>query len=408
MGLNARLILWLAPRLMAGVAFWRRLRGQESARDLAERRGFHGPQGGLWLHGASNGELASARWLVEEIRAARPDLPILVTSSTVTGRSLVRSWDIAGLRVGLAPLESARVLRRFLADPPRAMVNLEGEFYPIRFGAVRAAGGEVLLLGARISARSHDFWAGVPGVARAMLAPVRLASAQDAASGRRLAALGVSPAAMTPVFDLKAEAVARLPVPDWPAREGRARVLLAASTHEGEEEAVLEAFSRSPGFDLLILAPRHPRRTEAVAALVQARGLTPSRHSQGQAPGRGAKSVHLADTMGEMDRWYAMAGACFVGGSLARKGGHTPWEPARHGAAILFGPDTANFAAAYARLEAAGAAVCVEDAAGLARTLDGLDGAAQDRMAQAARATLRQTAGAGLILDAVLSVLEPN
>ena len=406
MEIPPRLILWLAPRLMLGIALWRRLKGTESARDLAERQGRAGPDGGLWLHGASNGELASARWLVAALRAARPDLPILVTASTVTGRRLVESWEIPGIRAGLGPLERPAALRRFLARPPELMVNLEGEFYPARFAALRARGGRIALVAARMSARSHGFWSGLRPEAEAMLRPVALASPQDAESGERLLDLGLLPSVLAPVFDLKAEAIARLPRPVWAPREARARVLLAASTHEGEEAAVLDAFAGSDAFDLLILAPRHPRRGEALAQMVAARGLACSRRSAGAALPSGGKQVFLADTMGEMDLWYAAAGVCFVGGSLVRKGGHTPWEPARHGAAILSGPDTANFASAYDRLAARGAARRVEDGADLARTLAALDPGTQEAMAAAASTDLGQSALADDLVASLLSHID--
>lgn len=369
-----RPLLWLAPWLMLGLALWRVATGRETRADLAQRLGAGHPAP-TWVHGASNGELASARWLIEELARRGP---VQVTASTVTGRQMVRGWGIAGVTSGLAPLDLGFALRRFLAAPPRVFINLEGEFWPRRLDALRARGVRIALLGARMSERSAQFWAGAH-----LLRGIDLVSAQDEASRRRLEALGAGGG----VFDLKSEAIARLPRPAWAPRAARASVMLAASTHAGEEGPVLAAFAGS-GFRLLILAPRHPRRAEEVAGLIRAQGQADLRRSRGDAlPERG---IYLADTMGEMDLWYAAAGVCFVGGSLVDKGGHTPWEPVRHGAAVLHGPHVGNFRAAYAALGAAGATGDLAD-------LAGLDAAEQERRAQAALCLLRPEAGAALL-----------
>lgn len=176
---------------------------------------------------------------------------------------------------------------------------------------------------------------------------------------------------------------------------GRALCWLAASTHEGEEEPVLDAHLRAraahPGLRL-ILAPRHPDRAPAIAAMIAARGLNFVRRSQG-----GDAEVLLADTLGEMPLWYDRAGVCFTGGSLVARGGHTPWEPAAHRCAILHGPDIANFTEDYAALAQAGAAHQVSaDSRGeaLGEALAALIATPQaETMGQAARATLAARAG---------------
>ncbi|MCW1920069.1 3-deoxy-D-manno-octulosonic acid transferase [Rhodobacter sp. KR11] len=396
MTLPFRLLFWLLPRLMLGLALWRLLR-RETLRDLNQRLGGSPAAGAIWVHGASNGELASARWVIEALAAQGP---VLVTASTVTGRDMVAGWGLPGVRVSLAPLDLGLALRRFLRQPPCALINLEAEFWPHRFTMLRARGLPFALIGARMSERSARFW-GRAGLG--FLQGAALVSAQDSQTAERLAALGLAPG---PVFDLKAAATARLPQPTWAPRGQRARVLLAASTHAGEEALILDALA--PPFDLLILAPRHPRRGDAVAKLIAARGLTFGRRSRGEMPAVAQSSapqttgprVFLADTMGEMDLWYAMAGACFVGGSLVDKRGHTPWEPARHGAAILHGPHVANFQAAYATLQAKGAALPWSPAA-----LTALDGATQDRMAQAAAACLAQSGDGTALIAALLSLI---
>jgi 3-deoxy-D-manno-octulosonic-acid transferase len=193
-----------------------------------------------------------------------------------------------------------------------------------------------------------------------------------------------------PVLNLKAAAPATGgagALPGFP----RGDTVLAASTHPGEEGLVLEAFVAArvarPGLRL-ILAPRHPDRGDEVARQIAAQGLDFARRSRGEAP-EPARPVYLADTLGEMALWYAAAGVTFVGGSLVAKGGHTPFEPEAQGSAILHGPDTANFTAAYAALDAGEGAVQVADADALSRAFGALaDPAAQAAMAARATAAL--------------------
>lgn len=381
-----RLILALVLPVLAGLAL---LRGPRGA--LRERLG-HGPapqDAGprLWLHGASVGELTSARWVLQGLVAARPGLQVLVTCNTGTARVMVAGWGMPGVQAALAPFDTAaavgRVLRRW---QPAALILVENELWPGRIAAAAAAGVPVLAIGARLSARSAARWARAPGLIRPMLAALTWVSAQDAASRERLASLGLPLAAQGPDLDLKA-LVARPRRAPLKGPAARAHVLLAASTHEGEETPILEAFAAQRQFSHLILAPRHPERGDDLARRIAARGLTLARRSQGGVPDA-AQPVFLADTLGEMDLWYAMAGACLIGGSLVPKGGHTPHEPARHGCALLHGPSTENFAAPFARLDAADAALPVTSAT-LAAALDSLTPARQADLAVRAAPLLR-------------------
>lgn len=381
-----------------------RLAKGEGLADLGERLGRGRGEGpALWLHGASNGELASARWLVEDILAARPGLRLVVTANTRTGRAMVRGWGQAGVTPALAPMDMRFALRGFLGRwRPVGLISLEGEIWPNRLAMLAARGVPVAMLGARMSASSARGWGRFARLIGRALAGVRLASAQDAASRGRLLDLGLPQAAWMEDCDLKAEAWARMPRPAREARAARAGRVLAASTHEGEEEIVLEGFAAS-GLSELILAPRHDRRGDAVAALLAARGLRFARRSAGAEPGDAP--VFLADTMGEMERWYARAGICIVGGTFTNRGGHTPWEPARHGCALVHGPDVANFAAPFAALDAAGGALGVT-AKGLGAVLKTLDAAAQERLAVAADGALAAQGRGEALVHAVLKALD--
>ena len=172
--------------------------------------------------------------------------------------------------------------------------------------------------------------------------------------------------------------------PPLPADEDRVAVLkqaigarpcwAAASTHEGEEDAVAEAISalrRSVPNLLTILAPRHPERGDACIELLEGRGLTTARRSTGGAIAP-ATDVYLVDTLGELGLVYRLAEVAFVGGSLAPHGGHNPLEPARLDCALVTGPHTENFAEAFAALEDVGAVSRVSDANALAEAVRAL------------------------------------
>lgn len=374
-----RILFTLALPVLLARLVWRWLGGRESQRSVAERLGGGPVREGeaplLWLHGASNGELASARGLLSDIAGRMPALRILVTANTETGRALAEGWAVPGLSAALAPLDHPLVLRRFLRRwRPGALVVIENEFWPERMASCAARGIPVLALGARMSERSARRWRQVPWLTRPLISALTWLSAQDAGSEARFRALGLDTARIGPVMILKAAVAPEVPqaeldrlAPAFP----RATTILAASTHPGEEEIVLAAFTTARAENpalRLILAPRHPRRGPEVAALIRAAELGFATRSAGEEPRRD-QPVWLADTMGDMPLWYALAGITFVGGSLVPKGGHTPFEPAALRSAIITGPDVSNAAPAYAALEAAAAVRVVRTAEELAAAI---------------------------------------
>jgi 3-deoxy-D-manno-octulosonic-acid transferase len=191
------------------------------------------------------------------------------------------------------------------------------------------------------------------------------------------------------------------------ATHGRA-VVLAASTHRGEEALIIEAHRQlrrtMPGL-ITIVAPRHPERGGEVAELATSAGLVAITRSRGHLPDRGT-DLYVADTMGELGVFYRLARIVFVGGSLVRHGGQNPIEPAKLDCAILYGPHVANFAAVYEQLSRARAAALVTDADSLARSIAHLldDPGMVRKMAAAAKATVGQLGGA---LDRTYAAIEP-
>lgn len=383
-----------------------------------ERLGGGGPAGVrrgplIWLHGASNGELASARGLIERILARLPGARMVVTANTVTGRALASGWGLDRVSARLAPIDYLFALRRFIgAWQPDALILVESELWPNRVAEMARLGRPVLVVGARMSDRSYRRWARAPGVIRPVLDRFAFLSAQDAASRARFVSLGLDETRVGPEVDLKsgvtpageadASELARL-APLFP----RASTVLAASTHEGEEHVVLMGFAKARVArpDLrLILAPRHPRRGPEVAQQIARLRLGHATRSAGETPGHGVP-VYLADTMGEMALWYDLAGITYVGGSLVDRGGHTPYEPAAHGAALLHGPHVSNFADVFAALDEGGAARTVTNADEFATALIELDAATQARMAAKAGEVIAALRARGAGLDPILAAL---
>jgi 3-deoxy-D-manno-octulosonic-acid transferase len=340
----------------------------------------------IWVHGASVGELNSARDIITTLAK---DSSILVTCNTMTGRETVRNW---GLPCRLAPLDLPGALERFLtAAQPQLMITLEAELWPLRSRKLAERQVAQAIIGARMSQRSAASWARLRWVIRPMLERLAALSAQDQDSESRLRHLGLPDAAILPRLDLKLLTPARVvPVADSPARNA---TVLAASTHDGEETLILDAWQKicetHPALRL-ILAIRHPDRGDEVARLIRDRGLTCARRSAGQEDGR----ILLADTIGEMGRWYDAAALCVIGGTFTDKGGHTPWEPAAHRCAILHGPHVSNFTDSFADLEKQHAALPVTSET-LVAEMTGLlaEPARMHRMGDNARRVLLDRAG---------------
>lgn len=363
----------------------------------------------LWLHGASLGEVTSARWVIDALLAERPGMHILVTTNSMSGRAMVAGWGLTGVDSALAPLDAGgaagRLLDRVL---PQALVIIENELWPARIAAARRRGVPVLVIGARMSERSARRWRLWPGLIGTTLARIDWLSAQDDVSAMRFAALGLPLRARGPTLALKSLAAPEVRPAPFARPVERASCLLAASTHEGEEKLVLAAFTAARakgGPQFLILAPRHPRRGDAIAKEIGQTGLAFVRWSKAEVPGA-ETAVLLADTLGEMPHWYAMSGTCIIGGTFAPKGGHTPFDPAHFGCAMIHGPSVTNFAAQFAALDQGGGAIALSSAKDLTEALQGLSAPGQARLAAAANACLaRFSDGASEVTTRLLQAL---
>ncbi|CUH75792.1 3-deoxy-D-manno-octulosonic acid transferase [Tropicibacter naphthalenivorans] len=360
----------------------------------------------IWLHGASNGELASCWPVVQALSQARPDLKWVITSNSATGVDLARQWPLPQHTALPAPVDLARVSARVMRDwNVQAHITLETEIWPHR---ILSCPGPVVMLGARMSASTAKGWSRVPGLIRRTLGRVSFASAQDLQSLERLIDLGLPKSAAGPTVDLKSFHTP----PDLPAAPelglafDRAQTWLAASTHDGEDDILLEAhkIALNSQPDLrLILAPRHPRRAADILRLCTQHGLSVAQRSAGAPP---TEQVYLADTMGEMPRWYALAGRVFIGGTLTDRGGHTPYEPATFGCALIHGPDTRNFRASFDQLRQTDAAIQAATPAQIAQALAELTPTdTQEKQGRAAQEALRQDTDLAPLVDKLLQIL---
>jgi 3-deoxy-D-manno-octulosonic-acid transferase len=372
-------------------ALRRRLaRGKEDAARIGERLGqptAPRPEGRVvWVHAVGLGEVLALRPLLQAMQAQAPDLSFVITSVARSSAQVIAGNLPPRCTHQFLPLDGRDFVAAFLDHwRPALSVWSEQDLWP---GAIHDCAGRGIPLAyvnARMNAESLRRRRRVAGLYRDTLARFALVAAQDDETAASLRALGADPVvtgslkpAAAPLA-ADAEVVARLRT----MLAGR-RVWVAASTHAPDEAALIPAQAalwRADPAWLMILAPRLPQRSDEIAAALTAAGLPFARRSVGQVPEKG-QAVWLADSFGDMGLWYLLAERAFVGGSNGGLGGHNPWEPLALGLPVLHGPDTANFAADYAALDAEGLATLVPADAGT--LADAVQAPVADRAARAA------------------------
>ena len=390
-------------------------RGREDAQRFDERFGIASlarPDGALvWMHAASIGEAFSVLRLIERITETAAQPHVLVTTGTVSSARLLAGRLPPRAFHQYVPVDHPEWVGRFLDHwRPNAALLVESEFWPTLMTETRRRGIPMALINARISNRSFRGWQRFPSVIRPLLEGFEIALAQDAETAERLIALGARSVAMPGNLKFAAGPLAADPneLRTMGRLLGERPRWLAASTHEGEEAIAARAhlLLRERFADIVtMIAPRHPHRGETIAKALENQGLVVSRRSLGDPIGP-ATDIYLADTLGELGLFYRLASVVLVGGSLIPRGGQNPLEPARLGAAVLFGPHMDNFAVVGNEMESAGAAFTVRDEVSLDETVARLltDRDARDRAASAGFAIATGKEG---ILDAVMAHLEP-
>ena len=359
------LIRAAVPFILARL-WWRGRREPFYRRRIGERFGYYrdhpSAQPLIWLHAVSVGEARASAELARALKAAHPGHEILLTCMTAAGREALRELHGESVRIAWLPYDYPAAARRFLEHfRPRLAVLMETEIWPNLIAACVEHGVPVLLANARMSeksARSYRRWRGLTQPAIASLAAVCAQSEDDAARLRALGARNIALAGNMK-FDSTPDEAKRAAGRAWRERLGRP-VLLLASTREGEEKSLLESILAWEDNLLVLVVPRHPRRFDEVAVLSQ------SRRSGNPLPAA-TDRVHLGDTMGEMDFYYAAADVAVIGGSFAPRGGQNLIEACAAGAPVVFGPSMFNFSEAARLALEAGAAVQAADAAGAIR-----------------------------------------
>jgi 3-deoxy-D-manno-octulosonic-acid transferase len=349
---------------------WRALRQPQYLRHWNERFGFFGKRldgPAIWIHAVSVGETRAAQPLVRALRQRYPAHRILITHMTPTGRQT--SEDLFGDHVErrYLPYDTPGGARRFLRHfRPQLGIIMETELWPNTIAACRAAGIPLLLLNARLSERSARRYARWPRLTREALDGLSAVAAIGAADARRLGELGKDAAVFGNLkFDIEPPAAQLDLSRAFTQRCGDRRIVLCASTRNGEEDLILDAWkSGAPAGALLVIVPRHPQRFGAVAALAAAKGCKVVRRSE-EGDVSPDTDVWIGDSMGEMFAYYAAADVAFVGGSLLDFGSQNLIEPCAVGTPVLIGPSTFNFRDAAQEALARGAALAVADASEL-------------------------------------------
>jgi 3-deoxy-D-manno-octulosonic-acid transferase len=387
--------------------YWRGFKSPAYRERWVERFGlFDAPsrRDGIWVHAVSVGEVLAIAQLVRQLLERYPDLPILITTATATGAERVKALFDDEVEHRYAPIDLPWVVRRFLqAYRPRLLILVETEIWPNLIHHAKQAGVPSLLANARLSPRSARRYHRVAALTREALRNITVIAPHGEADGERFLTLGARPGQVEVTGSIKfdvhlpgslrerADVMRR----DW---GGQRPVWLAASTHEGEDELILQAHAeirRQVEDALLVLVPRHPERFERVAQLVEAAGFSLVRRSD-QQPCEVDTAVFLGDSMGELTLFMGASDLAFIGGSLVPHGGHNILEAAAQGVAVVFGPHMFNFSEISELFLQQAAAVQVDSVEALAAQVSRWlsDASLRSRVGEAGRELVDKNRGA--------------
>jgi 3-deoxy-D-manno-octulosonic-acid transferase len=306
----------------------------------------------VWVHAVSVGEVMAATQLIRELSAARPEWLIAVSTTTATGQRLAKE-RLPELPVFYLPLDFAFVVRRYLRVlRPKMLVLMESELWPNLILQCAKVGIPMAVVNARVSDRSFPRYLRLRRLWRPLLEKISLFLAQSEETAERLVRIG-APADRVRVtgnlkYDLREGRQSPLVAMLRAQLAAKARVVVCGSTLDGEEKILLAAWpvvlSAEPNA-VMVLAPRHPDRFAAVAAMVEGSGFTVLRASEfrERPVAVAAGSIFLLNTIGDLAAMYSLGAVAFVGGSLIKAGGHNPLEPARFGVPVLMGTSYENF-----------------------------------------------------------------
>jgi 3-deoxy-D-manno-octulosonic-acid transferase len=416
--------------VMSPYLAWQAVRYRKYIRNLRQRFGYlpisfnlDGDES-IWIHAVSVGEVLTARALLPQLRERYPRLQIFLSTTTMTGQQIAKTNLQYVDEVFYFPFDLGFTVARTLRlVKPRLFIMMETEIWPNLLRACRRAGVKTVLVNGRISSRSYPRYRLGRPFFRRVLANVDRFCMQSEESARRIVDIGAEPDKVVVTGSLKFDSMDV----DSPAHDrGRNRVLryfriagdrpvlIAASTHKGEDEAVLEVFQRIRARvpdTLLIIAPRKPERFDDVEQLARRGGWNVARRSELRVDAEPRHDIVVLDVIGELAQLYQVATAVFVGGSLVDQGGHNIIEPAVFGKAIVFGPHMQNFAEIARAFLENEAAIQVRSARELEHALLGLlnDPVRRASLGAAARALVEANRGArGKTMTAIAKVLPPQ
>lgn len=400
------LLLLLAP-LYPLRLYWRARKAPAYRERWLERFGFFDHperQGGVWIHAVSVGEVQAIAPLVGRVLDQYPSCPILITSTTPTGADRVKALFGSDVEHRYAPVDLPWVVLRYLKSyRPRLLILVETEIWPNLIYYARQEGVPTLLANARMSVRSARGYHKLARLTRQALRNLTMIAPHGEADAERFLTLGARPEQLDVIGSIKFDIHlpgSLLERADVLRREwGVARpVWIAASTHEGEDELILQAHTevrRKISDALLVLVPRHPERFDRVAQLIEESGFQMVKRSE-QRPCDKGVGVFLGDTMGELTLFIGASDAAFIGGSLVPHGGHNILEAAAQGVAVVFGPHIFNFSEISELFLNQQAAVQVDSSEALAQLITQWlsDASERSRFGEAGRELVDKNRGA--------------
>ena len=373
-------VLYLLTPLYLAYLYWRGRRAPAYRDRWAERFGFYDIEvkdGPIWIHAVSVGEAQAALPMIQKLKERFPNHPVLVTTTTPTGSTRIKESLGDDVMHVYAPYDVPCAVGRFLkAMKPSIAIFMETEIWPNMIHACTTGNVPVVLANARMSQRSANGYAKLGSFMRHVMSQINLVAAQSQSDAARLIGLGAKLDSVhvtgSVKFDMhlpasikeQGEVLRR----DWGVNRS---IWIAASTRQGEDEQILDAFAQvchARPEALLVLVPRHPERFDSVAALCEKRGYKIQRRSEHK-PCDDEVDIYLGDTMGDLTLLYAAADVAFIGGSLVQTGGQNPIEAAALGLPVIMGPSLYNFSEVTRMLREREALTIVDDSEQLAATV---------------------------------------
>ncbi len=416
--------------VMSPYLAWQAIRYRKYVRNLRQRLGYLplsfnlDGDDSIWIHAVSVGEVLTARALLPQLRERYPRFRLFLSTTTITGQQIAKNNLQYVDEVFYFPFDLGFTVKRTLRlVKPRLFIMMETELWPNLLRACRREGVKTVVVNGRISSRSYPRYRLARGFFRRVLANVDRFCMQSEESARRIVEIGADPERVVVTGSLKFDSL-QIDGPSFDRgrnrvlryfRIGSARpVIVAASTHRGEEEPVLEAYqrirARVPNV-MLIIAPRKPERFAEVEALARRHGWHVARRTELPVDSEPRHDVVILDVIGELAQLYQVATAVFVGGSLVDQGGHNIIEPAVFGKPVVFGPYMQNFAEIARAFLENDAAIQIRFARELEHALLALlkDPVRRASLGAAARALVEANRGArAKTMNAVAKVFPPQ